>query len=348
MNPFIGVVLHAVGGFFHGSFYVPLHRVKRWQWETAWITQGLAAWIVSPAVVALMTCPNLQTVYANSPVRNMVLAYLFGAMWGAGSLTFGLSMRFLGMALGMSIALGYCTAFGTLIPPLVAGDAGTLLTTTSGLTVLIGVAVCLGGIAVCCYAGTLKERELTDQQKRAAIKEFALTKGLFVATFSGIMSAGFAYGIDAGKPIAEAALQAGVPSVFQNSPVFVLVMGGGFTVNFIWCSILILKNKSASDFFRGPLALMMPNYFFSVLAGVMWYTGFFFYGMGTTKMGRYDFSSWSIHLAFVIVFSNLCGLLCHEWKGSSRKTFVAISAGLIVLILSTIVIGYGSQMASGH
>jgi L-rhamnose-H+ transport protein len=275
-----------------------------------------------------------------------VFAYLCGMMWGLGSLTFGLTMRYLGMGLGMSIALGFCTVFGTLIPPIYAGDIETLFLTAHGLVMLIGVAVCVAGIATCGYAGMLKEKEMTEAEKRAAVKEFALTKGLLIAVFSGIMSAGFAFGISAGKPVAETALGLGAAAIFKNSPVFILVMGGGFTINLIWCSILTVKNKSFTDFYRGDISLLFGNYSFAIIAGVMWYTGFFFYGMGTTKMGDYDFVSWSIHMASVIFFSNLCGLLAKEWKGARRKVFVVLTVGLVILVLSTAVIGMGNYLAT--
>ncbi len=283
------------------------------------MVQGLAAWIVAPWLIAWLLGTNPVQVLRTSPLQSLVLTYLFGAMWGFGSLTFGLTMRYLGMSLGMAVALGYCASFGTLIPPLVDGSfTEQLLMNPGGRVVLAGVAVCLAGIGLCGYAGIRKEREMTSEQCRAGVKEFALGKGFLVATFSGIMSAGFAYGITAGKPVAEAALRAGAPDIFKNSPVFILVMAGGVTVNAVWCMILNFRNKTFGDYRSGGGETLCWNYLYSIAAGLIWYTGFFFYGMGTTKMGRqYDFSSWSIHLAFVIVFSTLCGIALKEWKGVS-------------------------------
>ncbi len=356
VNPFLGVVLHAIGGVAHGSFYAPLRKLRHWRWETGWLVQGLAAWVVAPWLVAVLTGTQPLTVLQQSPVRSLELAYLFGMMWGFGSLTFGLTMRYLGMSLGMAVALGYCAAFGTLIPPLVQGNFGVLLTTGSGWMVLAGVAVCLAGIGLCGYAGIRKEREMTTREKSAAISEFSLVKGFIVATFSGIMSAGFAYGIKWGQPIADVARELGAPDIFKNAPVFIIVMAGGFTVNCVWCLFLNWRNQSLRDYLaiRAPdgsrlaagKALMAVNYFLAMAAGGIWYTGFFFYGMGTTKMGRYDFSSWSIHLAFVIVFSTLCGLLALEWKGVSRRTMGWVVLAILILMLSTAVTGFGNAMAA--
>jgi L-rhamnose-H+ transport protein len=355
-NTLLGVILHAIGGVAHGSFYAPLRKLQHWRWETGWLVQGLAAWVVAPWLVAVLTGTQPLTVLQQSPVRSLELAYLFGMMWGFGSLTFGLTMRYLGMSLGMAVALGYCAAFGTLIPPLVQGNFGVLLTTGSGWVMLAGVAVCLAGIGLCGYAGIRKEREMTTLEKSAAISEFSLVKGFIVATFSGIMSAGFACGITWGKPIANVAQELGAPDIFKNAPVFIIVMAGGFTVNCVWCLLLNWRNQSLRDYIAiiapdgsrlaAGKALMAVNYLLAMAAGGIWYTGFFFYGMGTTKMGRYDFSSWSIHLAFVIVFSTLCGLLALEWKGVSRRTMSWVVLAILVLMLSTVVTGFGNAMAA--
>ena len=354
-NALLGVLLHAIGGVAHGSFYVPLRKLRHWRWETGWLVQGSAAWLVAPWLVAVLTGTHPLTVLQHSPARSLELAYLFGMMWGFGSLTFGLTMRYLGMSLGMAVALGYCAAFGTLIPPLVEGRFGALLTSVSGLMLLGGVAVCLIGIGVCGYAGIRKEKEMTAAQKGVAISEFSLIKGFLVATFSGIMSAGFAYGINWGKPIAAVAMGMGAPDIFKNAPVFIVVMAGGFTVNCVWCLLLNWRNQSLGDYMmikdaKGSRlanggAVMKANYLLAIVAGLIWYTGFFFYGMGTTKMGRYDFSSWSIHLAFVIMFSTLCGVLALEWKGVSRRTMQWVFVAIVILTLSTIITGFGNAMA---
>ena len=345
VNPLLGVFLHAVGGFAAGSFYTPFRMVKRWAWESYWMVQGWLAWIVMPWLAAVLTTPRLIEVLSNSPTKSLALTYVFGVLWGIGGLTFGLSMRYLGLSLGYSVALGFCAAFGTLVPPIVEGSFSSMITTTPGLTVLGGVAVCLAGIALCGRAGVRKEGELTTEQKQETIKEFALLKGFAVAIFAGVMSSCMAYGISVGKPIAAVALELGVPDIYRNTPVFILIFAGGFTTNFIWCVILNAKNRTGGDYVTGPAGLLVRNYFFAGSAGAIWYGQFFFYGMGTTRMGRYDFSSWSIHMAFIIIFSNLWGICLHEWKGVKPRTFMLVWIGIALLILSTIVIGLGNYLA---
>ena len=298
-----------------------------------------------------------------------------------GGLTFGLTMRYLGMSLGMAIALGYCAAFGTLVPPIFRGEfVSHVLGTTSGQFVLLGVAVCLAGIAIAGFAGMAKERELSAEQKTAVIKEFNLKKGLMVATFSGIMSACFSYGLAAGDPIKAITLRHGTATLWQGLPVLVVVLLGGFTTNFVWCLALNIKNRTGYQYFTSEVrnhaqtelaleavtdapaeemakvmvasparverAPMLSNYLFCALAGVTWYMQFFFYSMGETQMGAYKFSSWTLHMASIIIFSTLWGLGLKEWKGASPRTMRMLTLALAVLIASTVIVGYGNYQAT--
>ena len=342
-NPILGVVLHSIGGFAAGSFYAPLKKVRSWAWETYWLVMGVAAWLITPWVVAGITTPQLGRVLCGSPPRSLVWSYLFGVLWGIGGLTYGLTVRYLGMALGVAVALGFCAAFGTLVPPVVGSRFGELLTSSAGRTILAGVAVSLVGIGVCGLAGRRKENELSDEQKKGAVAEFALGKGFAVAVVSGILSACFAYGLAAAEPIAELSVQMGTKSLYANNAGLVVILMGGLTTNAVWCLRLNRCNKTFSDYRAGPRL----NYVLCALGGVIWYHQFFFYGMGMTKMGQeYAFSSWSLHMAFIIFFSNLWGLYFKEWRGASRGTRTMVWVGLAVLILSTMIIGYANQMGA--
>lgn len=342
----LGVLLHAIGGFAAGSFYIPFKKVRNWAWESYWLVGGVFSWIIMPWLIAAATTPQLFSLFGDVPMRSIIWSYSFGVLWGIGGLTFGLSMRYLGMSLGYAIALGFCAAFGTIIPPIFSGEIIELVRHTSGLVILGGVLVCLIGIAVCGWAGISKERELSTEQKRASIKEFDFLRGLLVAIFAGVMSSCMAFGIAAGEPIAQLAVKNGIHPLWQNSPVLVVVLAGGFTTNFLWCLILNIKNRSAKDYRQAGDASLATNYLFSALAGITWYFQFMFYGMGTTKMGKYNFSSWTLHMAFIIVFSNIWALLFREWKGASRRTMTIVICGILVVVLSTVLIGAGNFMAS--
>jgi L-rhamnose-H+ transport protein len=384
-NPALGVLFHWLGGLASASFYVPYRGVKNWAWETYWLVGGFFSWIIVPWLLALTMTRDLTQVLRETPSSAILWAYFFGVLWGLGGLTFGLTMRYLGMSLGMAVALGYTAAFGTLMPPIFRGEfAKQVLGTRSGLIILVGVAVCLLGIAFAGAAGVSKEREMSEAQKRASIKEFDLKKGLLVATFSGVMSACFAYGLAAGDPIKVITVQHGTTGLWQGLPVLVVVLAGGFTTNFIWCVILNVRNRTGYQYFNSEIrgkvpqrseetiieavtdapgeemavaaavaqdmrvkVPMLPNYLFSALAGTTWYMQFFFYTMGETQMGRYKFSSWTLHMASIIIFSTLWGIALNEWKGAGGRTRLLVGLSLLVLVTSTVVVGYGNY-AGAH
>jgi L-rhamnose-proton symport protein (RhaT) len=531
MNPILGVFFHWLGGLASGSFYVPYKGVKRWSWETYWLVGGVFSWLIAPWFFAVLNTSDVLTVLKETPGHVWFYTYLFGLLWGFGGLTFGLTMRYLGMSLGMAVALGYCTVFGTLIPPLFKGEfASKLIDPVNGRWVLAGLGVCVLGIIITALAGHTKEGEMSAEDKLHTIKEFDFKKGLIVATFSGIMSACFAFGLSAGDVIREttlkvdmvdsaakegkvvkrtaqpsdtdaerllaslapaalfekkedatlaglvkiieqplvtvnklaeakttpgdaqavAKLEAGLPaarekatnasaalatstdplarrvaefanrltpvatqpkiltivhemttlseketalavvesgadlvrihdkhSLWTGLPVLIVVLLGGFTTNFVWCLILNLRNRTAYQYFsskpgmRSPLSdaasaggegapanaggevdgrtdptpvPLLRNYFFSALAGVTWYFQFFFYSMGETQMGQYKFSSWTLHMASIIIFSSIWGLALREWKGASPKAKGLLFLGLAVLVGSTLVVGYGNYL----
>jgi L-rhamnose-H+ transport protein len=385
-NPPLGVFLHWIGGLASASFYVPYRRVKAWSWETYWLVGGFFSWIIAPWFLAFVMTRSVAQVLHETPANTLFWTYVFGALWGLGGLTFGLTMRYLGMSLGMAVALGYTAAFGTLVPPIFRGEfSSQVLGTSSGRIILVGVIVCLVGIFFAGAAGMSKEKEMSAEQKRASIKEFDLKRGLLVATFSGIMSACFAYGLAAGDPIKALSVKHGTSPIWQGLPALIVVLLGGFTTNFIWCLILNVRNRTgyqyiSSEIRRGapdrtnehilesvtdapseemaaavavstdktvlPRAPMLSNYLFSAIAGTTWYFQFFFYTMGETQMGRFKFSSWTLHMASIIIFSTLWGIALKEWKGAGTRTKLLVALSLFVLVLSTMIVGYGNYIGT--
>jgi len=344
-NPLLGVLLHAIGGLAAASFYIPYKRVKQWSWETYWLVGGIFSWIIAPWAVSLVILPQTLDILRAASRSTLFWTFFFGVLWGVGGLTFGLTMRYLGIALGYAIALGLCAAFGTLIPPLFQGQLAGILARGSGQVVVLGVLICLAGIAVSGRAGIRKESEVSDAQKKATIAEFSLGRGMAVAVACGIMSACMAFGFAAGKPISEAALRHGAPSLWQNLPVLIVILAGGFLTNVVWCVFLIVRNRSGGDFLRGG-APIAANYVLCALAGLTWYLQFFFYSMGTTRMGRYDFSSWTLHMASIIICSTLWGVSLKEWKGTTPGTHRLVAAGLALLVTSTVIVGWGNWLAA--
>ncbi len=380
-NPLLGVLYHWIGGLASASNFIPFRPIKRWSWEIYWIIQGFAAWIAAPLVLASLLVPNLWAVLHAAPSTSLWHAVIWGALWGIGGLTFGLSIRYLGIALGYAIALGFCTAFGTLMPPIFSGQIIVISHQTGGQIILAGVAVCMAAIAVNGLAGYSKEKEVPAEEKAAlGERDYSFGKGLAVAIFAGIMSSCFAYGLAAGKQIALIARtdlrSHGRADLWQNLPVLVVVLWGGFFTNFIWSAFLIIRNRSGAQFLGAPgtnpmgdstttgetlmeadpreLAadarlrprVLVVNYLLASAAGVIWYFQFFFYSMGQTLMGKYDFSSWTLHMASIIIFATLWGIALKEWHDTSRRTKLLVTCGLFLLIASTVMVGYGNYLVA--
>ncbi|HEY4245909.1 MAG TPA: L-rhamnose/proton symporter RhaT [Lacunisphaera sp.] len=351
MNPFLGVAFHWVGGLAAASFYLPYRGVRKWSWETYWLVGGFFSWIVAPLVFGLLLTHDLLQVIVHAPAHALFWAWFFGLLWGLGGLTFGLTMRYLGVSLGYGVALGICAVCGTLIPPIFKGQIAGLLSSSAGRMTLVGIGICTGGIALSALAGLSKERELPEAAKKQTIKEFNFMQGLGVALFCGVMSACFAFGLDAARPLSELSAAAGTPELWTGLPKLVIVLLGGFTSNAVWCIVLNIRNRTGREYFiaqtqLGTTVPRLANFALCAVAGLTWYLQFFFYTMGETQMGKLGFSSWTLHMASIILFSTIWGLALKEWRGTSKRTHRLIVAGLLVLVISTLVIGYGNYLAT--
>ena len=335
MNIFIGLLIIAIGAFCQSSSYVPINKIKAWSWESYWIVQGVFAWLFFPLLGALLAVPSgesLFAMYAANPKASL-LTILFGALWGVGGLTFGLSMRYLGVALGQSIALGTCSALGAILGPVFTGHAHDLTS-----SVIIGVVVTLVGIAIIGVAGAMKAAEIPGQarndgqESKGGVKEFNFGKGIAVALLAGFMSACFNIGLSFGEPLTWEA----TPDIFKSLPATLLVTFGGFLTNAVYCFSQNAKNKTWGDYKQK--SLWGHNLVFCALAGLLWYSQFFGLSLGKGFLRDYPTLitfSWCILMALNIVFSNVWGIILHEWKGASKKTIVVLVIGLAVLIFST-------------
>jgi L-rhamnose-H+ transport protein len=350
MQVLLGILYHSIGGIASGSFYMPFNKVKGWAWESYWIVGGLFSWLIVPPLAAWITVPGFAEIISASSNQIFFFTFLMGLLWGIGGLSYGLGVRYLGMSLGNSVVLGFCAAFGAIVPSIYYNINPTegkisftdMLASPGGQLVLFGVFVCLAGIAISGWAGMMKEGELSEEEKKKSVAEFSLVKGLIIAVLSGILSSFFNFGIEAGKPLADAAVAAGFNPLYQNNVTFVVIMWGGLTTNFIWTTILSLKNKSYTDF-KNKSTPIAKNILFSALAGTTWYLQFFFYGMGESKMGN-GASSWILHMSTIILTANMWGIYRKEWKGVAAKTKWTITAGIAVILLSVVLVGIGNAM----
>jgi L-rhamnose-H+ transport protein len=357
MNALLGLLFHSIGGFASGSFYMPYNKVKGWAWESFWIIGGLFSWLIVPPLAAYITIPGFGSIISNCSTQILTITFVMGLFWGIGGLTYGLGVRYLGMSLGNSVVLGFCAAFGAVVPSVyytiypTAGKVSftDMMSTSGGQLVLLGVLVCLLGIGISGKAGMMKESELTKEQQNASVAEFNMVKGLIIAVISGILSSFFNFGIEAGKPMADVANEAWKvlhPNqgefLYQNNVIFVVILWGGLTTNLIWTTILSLKNKSYQNF-TDKSTPITRNVLFCALAGTTWFLQFFFYGMGESKLGN-GASSWILHMSTIILTANMWGIYRKEWSGVAPKTKWTIASGIALILLSVVLVGIGNSM----
>ena len=361
MQVILGVIFHFIGGFASGSFYIPYKKVKGWHWESCWIVGGLFSWLIVPPIAAWLTIPGFADIIRGSEFSTLCITFMFGLLWGIGGCTYGLGVRYLGVSLGSSIILGLCMVFGALIPsiyydftPVVGKDTFSQMISSSwGLTVLAGLLVCVLGIVICGKAGMMKEKQLSsipaDSHGMAVKAEYKFGLGMLVSVISGVLSACFNFGLEAGQSMAVVANEAWKSAnpgegefLFRNNVIYVVLLWGGLTTNFIWCMILNARNKTFGDY-NNKKTPLFSNYLFSALAGTTWFLQFFFYGMGESKLGNGP-SSWILHMAFIILVANMWGLVLKEWKGVNKKTIRTITFGIIVIMLSVLLVGRGNSL----
>ena len=338
MDILIGLIIIAVGAFCQSSCYVPINKIKDWSWESYWIVQGVFAWLLLPLLGAFLAVPEghcLCELITDTPSFNIWMTILFGVLWGVGALTFGLSMRYLGVALGQSIALGTCAGLGTIMGPVLLNVFFPELNALSSLTfaVILGVAVTLVGIAVIGVAGSMKAASLSEEEKKAAVKDFNFPKGLAIALLAGFMSGCFNVGLEFGKDINFGDL---TPDMYKTLPATLLVTLGGFVTNAVYCFFQNSKNKTWGDYAK--TSVWGNNALFCLLAGALWYSQFFGLSLGKgflTESPTLMTLAFCILMALNVTFSNVWGIILKEWKGCSQKTIAVLVVGLIILVFST-------------
>jgi len=337
MEIVIGLLIIAIGAFCQSSCYVPINKIKDWSWESYWIVQGVFAWLVLPFLGALLAVPEGQSLFglfAQAPSFNVWMTILFGVLWGVGGLTFGLSMRYLGVALGQSIALGTCAGLGTVMGPVLLNIFFPELNALDSLTfaVILGVVVTLIGIAIIGVAGGMKSAALSEEEKREAVKDFNFPKGLAIALLAGFMSGCFNVGLEFGKDINFGDL---TDPMFRTLPATLLVTFGGFITNAVYCFYQNQVNKTWGDYLKG--SVWCNNLVFCLLAGALWYSQFFGLSLGKgflTSSPTLTTLAFCILMALNVVFSNVWGIILKEWKGCSPKTIGVLVCGIVVLVIS--------------
>ena len=334
-----GIGWHVVGATMAASFYAPIEKVKKWSWETTWAFAGFFSWILLPIGVSLLLLPNFRGFYASMGPDLLLKVALFGAMWGVGNVSYGLTMRYMGMSLGIGVAIGVTLVVGTLVPPLMHGQAAMLFTTESGLLTMAGIVVALAGVAIVSYAGHQKELQLKRE-----IEEFNLALGLGLAVMCGIFSSGMSFAMDAAKPMTAAALHLGVNPLYSALPSYVFIMGGGAIVNLVYCFVRLGFKKELSLWrdLSQTRQTLWKNGSMAAAGGIMWYLQFFFYAWGAANIPqRLGYVNWMLHMSIYVLCGGLVGLALGEWKGVNSKPVRLLWVGILVIIAAANLVGLG-------
>jgi L-rhamnose-H+ transport protein len=334
-----GIGWHMVGAASGAAFYAPIGKVKKWSWETTWAIAGFFSWILLPIGVSFLLLPNFHGFYASIDASVLWKTALFGAMWGVGNVSYGLTMRHLGISLGVGVAVGINLVVGTVMPPLLAGQAAVMFQSKSGLYTMAGLLLGVIGVAIVSYAGHQKEIQMRGERM-----EFNLKLGLTLAVLCGFFSAGMAFAINAAGPMSAAALKLGVAPGYAAMPAYVFIMGGGAVVNMSYCFIRLaaLKRLSLRDDLSQPKGTLLRNASLAAAGGIMWYLQFFFYAWGQSNIPeRLSYVNWMLHMSGYVLFAGIIGLALGEWTGISGKPIRLLWAGIIVIIAAANLVGLG-------
>lgn len=340
-NVLLGIFLIGLGAFSSGSFAVPFGKIKGWKWETYWMIFSVGAYLIFPLLACQVFAPNFVSIIQQTPEKTLVYVFALGAVYGIGNLSFGLALRYLGLSLGYALSLGLMLAIGTLIPPLLDGRLSVMINASGGMLLIAGVLVACAGIALSAWAGILKDKSLSKEKKQESVGEFDLTKGIMAALLVGVTGSAMALGFEQGTPISNVAALQGIDPLFTMMPVLVVLFSGTFITTIVWC-VLVLgrKNKSLPDYVSASDSkVLLLNYLFALLAGLLWFSQFIVYGMGKSKMGPFTFTSWGILMALTIAFATIWGLIRKEWKGASVKVYFLMILSLVIIVLASFMIG---------
>ena len=344
-NIYLGLLLIGSGAFTAGSFAIPFGKVKRWKWETYWLIYCFGAYTIFPIIACLIFAPSFFDVYRQVPGNVMLNVFLLGAVYGVGNLSFGLSLRYLGISLGYAMSLGLMLAIGTLIPPLLDGRLKIMLSGSGGSLLIAGVIIACIGIAFTGWAGYLKDTMVSDHDKKTTIAEFSFYKGVLAALLVGVTGSAMSLGFEKAIPMNEIAARNGIDPLFTSTPVMLILLSGTLVTTIIWCIYLGIRNKSLSDYVRSDTrGMLIGNYIFSLMAGLLWFSQFILFGMGKSRMGPFTFTSWGILMGLTIVFATLWGFYRNEWKAAPLKIKLFLIFSLLIIIVSSYIIGISGSV----
>lgn len=347
MNLLAGVFLHFIGAFSASVCYTPQEKLKSWSWQTYWLMQAFVCWLALPVIVAFISIPHLFQVLSEAPASAMRSSFFLGMLYGIGGTAFGLAIRYVGFSLTYAISVGISCVLGTLLPPLYEGKLATVLGGSGGNVIITGIIAGAAGIALCGFAGRLKEKDCQNSLLQKRKNSFAI--GITLCILAGVLSALYGFSLFRGQPIADIAAKYGAGGL-QGNVIYIFSNSGAFVTTALYCFYLHNKNKSWHEY-KTPVLVkgnnnrwLGINYGLAVLTGILWYTQFFFYGLGHNRLGIYKFTSWAIHMIMLVLISAVVGIVLKEWRGVKKLTSQILILALFVLIGAVLIITYGNYL----
>lgn len=358
----LGIALHALGGIAAATCYISQKGTAQWSWQTYWIVFCLVAWFLMPLGISALTAPDLDAVLRQAPHDVAAKVFLCGLLYGFGGMAFALAIRRIGFSMTYGMAIGISAVFGTVVPQILDGTLISNFQKPGGLMVLTAFVLSMVGVAVCGRAGFLKEREL--RAKGGDDTGFDMKNGLWLVVLAGVLSGIFGVGAAAGSPIDEIARQHGTVAGFAGYPKYIFLTGGALLTNLVWWLIVCVRRGTLHEFIEVPAgrnrrdldeagaddevrAVLAAGrlalyYVLAAIGGVLWFIQFVFYELGHADMGNFKFISWGIHMAMLVFFSFIVGLVFREWQQCQRRTIGVLVTGLAIMVLSFGLITYGS------
>ncbi len=332
MEAFLPFLIVMFASLFQGSFGVGMKYMAPLKWESWWLVHVTIAMVLFPLTWALIAVPDLFGIIADAPQKAVMLAMLFGFLWGVGGILFGVSIPYIGISLTYGIVMGLASSVGSLIPFFQLENATA---NPAFPYVIAGVAVMLIGVAITALAGIKR-----DKIKNKDNKSSNITKGLIIAASCGVLSALLNVGFANATPVAKVAEASGVITRNSSLAAWVVVLIGAYAMNAGYSIVLLIKNKSWNSF---TVSKSGKAYMWSVIAGLCWFAALGVYGQGSALMGELGpVIGWPMLLGLSLIISNVWAFLAGEWKGA-EKPFRLLLLGLVVLILASIILGYANN-----
>lgn len=322
-------------GVLTASFPVPMKFSRAWKWENTWLAYATMALVVIPLALAWWSVPDLFSVYASVPTRDLLLPLLFGFGWGIAQVTFGLAIACVGIAMSFAIVIGMSALLGSAIPLAIfhpaalAGRTGTMLVVSAVLLVC----------GLILYARAGRQRESASSAADSTDSQFL--KGLLLSIFTGLFGAMINLGFVFGGKIADQAMLRGVSAERATLPVWAVVLAAGYIPNAAYTIYLLRKNRSAGAFRK----LFVVESLLALAAAVFWLFGMLGYGIGAAAMGTYGNSiGFAVCMTVLLLWSSALGLLSGEWRGSSLGARARMAVGVIFITASMVTLGFDSLL----